>query len=86
MKRLPSHETNLRTPETRCRELRRRRKMTQEELAHSAGVSHGSVRKLDTAQSEEDLGSLYVTTLFQVAAALGVRPVTLWPRLEKGAA
>lgn len=54
----------------RCRELRRRRGMTQEELAEKAGISAGSVRKLEQG------GQMRMETLHKIARALGVVTVT----------
>lgn len=54
----------------RCRELRRRRGMTQEELAEKAGVSVASVRKLEQG------GQVRMETLHKLARALGVVTVT----------
>ena len=58
------------TTADRCRELRRRRGMTQEELAEKAGVSITSVRKIEQG------GQVRMETLNKLARALNVVTVT----------
>jgi transcriptional regulator with XRE-family HTH domain len=58
------------TTADRCRELRRRCGMTQEELAEKAAVSIGCVRKLEQG------GQVRMETLHAIARALGVVTVT----------
>lgn len=54
----------------RIRELRRRRGMTQEELAEASNVSTGVIKKLEQG------GNARMETLHQIARALGVVTVT----------
>lgn len=48
----------------RVRNIRRRRKISQEELAHMSGVSHGSVKRFETT------GKISLLSLTKLAMAL----------------
>lgn len=81
MKRNPPHERQVKDPATRCRELRKRKGMTQLELADEAGVSVGLIHRLEIG--EQSLSKTWVCSLIAVADALGVAPYTLYPRLRR---
>ncbi|GAA5076904.1 helix-turn-helix domain-containing protein [Thermocatellispora tengchongensis] len=63
---MPDHESIG----DRLREIRRRRGMTQEEVAHAANLSVGVVKKIEQG------GSARLETLHQLARALGVVTLT----------
>jgi transcriptional regulator with XRE-family HTH domain len=56
----------------RIQELRKRRGLTQEQLAAKAGVSRGYLARLETARHDPTL-----TMLEKLAKALGVKPAKL---------
>ncbi len=57
----------------RLAEMRRRRLMTQEDLAHAAGVSAATVTRLETIGDTNPR----VATVKRLAAALGIDPAWL---------
>jgi len=67
---VPTHDTHDRTVADRLVELRRRRGLTQEALADSAGISVGVVRKIEQG------GTARMETYHHLGRALGVR--TVW--------
>ncbi len=54
--------------------LRRRRPLTQRELAHQAGVSEATIRAIENGQH---LGRLRPRTMRAIAQALGVEPIDI---------
>ena len=64
--------TNRSTPLPSLRGLRQSRGLTQRELAHLAGVSRGSIHRLENGQR-----GAYPVTVRKLAAALGVLPEEL---------
>jgi DNA-binding XRE family transcriptional regulator len=57
----------------RVQELRRRRRVTQIDLGHSAGVDARTVRAIERGQANPTL-----FTLVQIAKVLGVEPAALF--------
>jgi transcriptional regulator with XRE-family HTH domain len=55
----------------RVRELRRQRYMSQEELAHAAGVSRATIQKIENGRGQG------ASSLPKIARALGVEPAVL---------
>ena len=84
MKKDSTTERTIAHPETRCRALRKKARLSQLGLAVRAEVGVGTIYKLEMAESPKDLGALAVTSIFAVADAFGVAPVRLWPRLGRG--
>lgn len=66
------------TPLPHIRELRQTKGLTQRELAALAGVSTGTVYRLETGRR-----GAYPVTVRKLASALGVAPEALVRRLEQ---
>ncbi len=57
----------------RVRQLRLEKKMTQEDLAHAAGIAHSQLVKIENGQINTGLSNV-----FAVAKGLGVKPSQLF--------
>lgn len=91
MLREPTVLNKVRRPITLCREYRLSAEpsnydqvsgISQVQLAEKAGVSLGVIRRLELAETEEDLMGTPVGTFLKVSKALEVAPSVLWPRLN----
>ncbi len=60
---------------TKLKELRERRKMTQEELANASGVSRTTIANIERGVET----STTIGTIAKLAEALGVTPAKLLP-------
>ena len=83
MKRKATVELDIKNPATTCRARRKAKKLSQADLAHASGVSVGVILRLEWAESVDDLGNMYVTSILAVAAALGITACRLVPALRE---
>lgn len=66
---------------THCRRLRTKAGLSMIELAVKAGVSPGTIQRLEYASSPDEVEHITIGSVIKVSDALGVRPWQLYAEL-----